>query len=111
MRLNVWHRLGIVVSVLWFLGGGLYQRTRDTKAAADAMGSYYRLCTAANPNGDFAKCMDHATDAYKGTLAGWDNALFVAIAPVILGWLLAYVVVWTTRWVLAGRRNVTALPK
>jgi hypothetical protein len=104
MKLNVWKRAGIVASVLWFIGGGLYQRSQDTKLASEGMRGVYRLCTEANPNGDFAKCMDQATEFYKVTLRGWDNSAITAIAPILLGWLLAYGVVWTVRWVMAGRR-------
>ena len=35
MRLGGWHRIGIVLSVLWAVGAGWYQRTADVRHAAD----------------------------------------------------------------------------
>lgn len=106
MRLNVWQRLGAVASVLWFIGGGFWQRSHDTKIAADGLTSVYHLCAEASPSADVEKCMDQARAFYTATLPGWDNTAVTAIVPILLGWLLAYIVVWTTRWVLAGRRAV-----
>ena len=108
-KLNIWHRLGIVASVLWFVGGGIWQRTSDVARASDMMGFTYRTCTesAALKNiYNFTPCMDEATKQFELFLEGsWGNVAFMAIVPIALGWLGAYFILWVTRWVLAGREN------
>ena len=102
MRLNIWQRAGVVASVLWAVGGGLYQRSHDLNEAAKAA---------------FAPCdMDKFTDVNAFRHCGeadyaslikdeWMNAAVVALAPILLAWLLAYVAIWVSRWVWAGRRT------
>ena len=108
-RLNAWQRLGIVVSLLWVVCGGLWQRTSDVDRALNYMGFVYRTCTEAaalKNNYDFNPCMDKATDDFKLFLEGsWGNVAFMALAPIALGWLTAFAILWVARWVLAGRRS------
>ena len=110
-KLNMWQRLGIVLSLLWIIGGGLWQRTSDVSQASSMMQSQYQPCSetasqliygtdAANE-----KCMSEALKTFNIYLEdSWAKVVFFAIAPVLLAWLLAYAFLWTARWVLAGRR-------
>lgn len=100
MRLNVWQRAGIVASVLWMVGGALWARASIVKQAVDVTTGIRLMCERGERDG-CNKAMDAARDAI---LDGWEMvALVTAVAPVIFGWVLAYIVVWTARWVLAGR--------
>lgn len=110
-KLNMWQRLGIVLSLLWIVVGGMWQRNYDTLFAAEAMEAQYQPCSekASNlPTGADAandRCMSEALKTYNVFLEGsWMNAAFFAFGPVILGWLLAYVILWVSKWVLAGRK-------
>jgi hypothetical protein len=97
----MWQRLGLVASVLWAIGGGLYQRSHDLDVSAKIA---------------FGPCdMDKFTvakaylDCGKADYANmikdeWQNAAAVAVVPILLAWLLAYIAIWTVRWVMAGRR-------
>ena len=111
-KLNMWQRLGIVLSVLWIVGGAIWQRTSDTNRAEEMAQVSYLPCserasqlplgadTAANE-----KCMSKAIKDWNLWLEGsWENVASFALGPVILGWLIAYLVLWVARWVLGGRK-------
>jgi len=107
-KLGVWQRLGIIASVLWIIGGGLWQRTSDVERAQTFMNSSYQTCFDAHPpNADrayYATCMSKAWADYQIVVAGsWGNVAFFAIAPVALAWLAAFIAIVVSRWVLAGR--------
>ena len=109
--LNIWQRLGIVVSVLWLVGGGIWQRTYDVDRASTMMQSQYLPCSeAASQLGAGAqvaneKCMSEALKTFNIFLEGsWGNVAVFAIGPILLAWLLAYLILRTVRWVLAGRQ-------
>jgi hypothetical protein len=98
LRLNIWQRLGVVASVLWAIGGYLSEMMR-----AEALASHVAFdpCTAGPtwlPNCGNATYTAMMHDA-------WQNGLAVGLIPIPLGWLAAYIVVWTTRWVWAGRKT------
>jgi hypothetical protein len=106
-KLNMWHRLGIVASVLWCVGAAIWQRQSDIASARAMSGLGYRLCTeaaASKGNYDFSSCEQKFSQAYQLYLGGsWGNVAIVAIVPVIFGWFVAYLLVWIARWILAGR--------
>lgn len=104
MRLNAWKRLGVVASVLWAVGGAIYQRHHNIYIAQDAMDSSYSTCIAAN-HSDYTGCMDRAQQLHEIILAGsrYTVAMF-ALLPVVEAWIAIYLIVWATRWILAGRR-------
>jgi len=110
-NLNMWQRLGVVISVLWFLGAGLWQRNADVDRAGNAMGLVYRLCTeasAAKGEYNFDACSARSQSVFMDYLVGsWGNVAIAAIGPIIVGWILAYIVLATVRWVLAGRSSNT----
>jgi hypothetical protein len=103
----MWQRLGVVFSVLWSLGAGLWQRSQDVDRAGQAMSAMYRACSAVRASkGDFnfAPCMVQANEVFQNFLSGsWGNVAITALAPIIAGWLLVYLVILVVRWVLAGR--------
>lgn len=102
-RLNVWQRLGVVASVLWVIGGGLWQRSRDVSDAT----AIYLACTNGEPFGPSGDCSNFADSMSASMMEGsWLRVAVVAFAPVILAWALAYIALWTARWILAGRRSV-----
>lgn len=105
-RLNFWHRLGIVASVLWMLGAGLYSLESTTDQAMKFAQASNNLCHEINnPN---VNCSDEfITDLHSYDDMIWPQAAIVALLPIPLVWLLAYIAVWTSRWVLAGRKEKT----
>jgi hypothetical protein len=115
-NLNMWQRLGVVLSLLWIAGGGLWQRSSDVKLASLKWSAEYDFCTGFNPYERKATwtppsserkvmCANEAEAArYSAMKGSWGNVAFVAFAPVLLGWLLAYIVLWVAKWVLGGRK-------
>jgi len=106
MRIGMWQRLGIVFSVLWFLGAGLrIFNVEDNKARAIAALSA-ELCRDRQARGrDLSEnCSEAFSDDIRAVGSGpITEAAIVAITPIPTAWLLAFVVVWTTRWVWRGR--------
>jgi hypothetical protein len=102
MRLNVWQRAGVVVSVLWAIGGGFYQRSHDVDFAAKVA---FGPCDM-NKFTVAKSYLDCGNAAYASVLKDeWMNAASVAFVPILLAWLFVYVAIWTVRWVWAGRRR------
>lgn len=104
----MWQRIGVVASVLWFLGGGMWQLEYDTDVAQKMMNAEYNLCTetrAQKQDYNFEPCSKESWKTHEVMMEGsGTKALMFAILPIILGWLFAYIVLWTTRWVLRGRK-------
>lgn len=110
-KLNMWQRLGFIASVLWMVGGGFWQRTSDVSFAYDRSFAQYLACSEVAsqlPSGTQAanaKCMSDALATQQIWLEGsWGNVAIFAIAPVLLAWALAFIVLWLFRWVKAGRK-------
>jgi hypothetical protein len=91
MRLNGWQRIGIVASVIWAIGAPIYM---DSAAERDADEKF-----------SWVQCFQRASRAYESvpryhfTSA---NGAFVALAPIPVGWLIAYALVYLVRWIRAG---------
>lgn len=99
LRLNMWQRLGVVASVLWMLGAGIRERLKQVDLALIYYGEARDECAKTA-----ADCSQVASAAYDRAIEGrWGEVVAVAVEPVVLGWVFAYITVWTARWILAGR--------
>lgn len=111
--LNLWHRLGIVTSLLWIAGAGTWQRNTDEQTANALSFSTYLDCKdrplpkPTQGSGSVAnKCANDMQKAHDLVMDdSWSRVTNIAIVPIFLGWLLAYLVLWVAKWVLAGRTN------
>ena len=102
MKLNGWQRIGVVASVLWAIGGSIYERNAQVNDAA----KYYELAVK-NCFGELIRtCLDTTKETYKSLLffdaVKVADIVLVAIGPVISGWILVYLTVKIVRWVKAG---------
>ncbi|UDL87016.1 hypothetical protein LGH82_17510 [Mesorhizobium sp. PAMC28654] len=113
MKLNMWYRLGIVISVLWILGDGLWVRTSDIGKASSVAEFTAKVCIeaedaryeATKKEPDLLKCEAEADKDFRLYLEGsWGNVAIGAFGPLLLGWLAVFIVLWVTRWMLAGRK-------
>jgi hypothetical protein len=110
MRLGGWHRVGIVLSVLWVLGAGFYQRNADLRAADKFSKVSYDICLDTeslhmqrDPHYVSGGCVEQAVGAYQISLRGsWGNVAFVALAPVPVAWAIVYFAFAAARWAGAG---------
>ena len=123
-------RIGVVLSVLWFIGGGLWGWVLAT-SESDWIGNLYGIClsTAYDPTTCYASCPTDTrrdsclnqcdqrgkTEAARcqqnfserwATQPWWENHLImvgvVGLLPILLGWLLAWISIRVTRWVMRG---------
>ena len=101
-RLNGWKRIGIVLSVLWALSisGWFFHHIPEVNDPGIA--SVYLQCISA-PNANRGVCKARAEwfseEARSEFRAGWSWA---ALAPIVVAWLLVYVVVCVVRWIWRG---------
>lgn len=105
-RLNMWQRLGIVLSVLWILVAVPATYFLKAEEASDFAGAHYSYCI--QHRGDIETPQRSCEGAFLTNYGiimeyVWLEAAFYAVIPILLGWLLAYVGLRTFRWVLAGQ--------
>ena len=102
-KLNMWQRLGVVLSVLWLAGMGIYSfhhtiagretgMIADLKTCGDTFGSNYSLCLDEYALGE--------TFAYK---AAWKSAAIDGLIPIPIGWAAVLAAIWVCGWVRRGR--------
>lgn len=100
-KLNGWKRIGIIASVVWILGAGIYTfvsiKDDDVKYAQ----TQRKYCLAeALISGE---CNKREAD-YLASVAyvPIEAAVSVALIPVPLGWGFVYLVLFLVRWVTRG---------
>ncbi len=106
MKLGGWTRLGIVASVIWAIGAGVFIRTGDLDAAARIRSVHLRLCISDQYlKHDFNQpaCERKAADNYNLYLEhSWARTTAAAFMPVALTWFVVWLIVVVTRWVRRG---------
>jgi len=117
MQLNGWQRIGVVLSVVWIVAGGLWTRSVVIESQGESAVASRRACLnrhSIQPDGsppaapDWRSQCDRQFDAdwNRDVTDHWDrvnvlNAVFT-LAPLLLAWLLVYAIVGTVRWIRAG---------
>jgi hypothetical protein len=106
-------RLGIIASVIWIVAGGVWNLDTIEKAREGRISSTYTSCTRAADI--LRQTEDHCEAAMKagyeslsGSAARHDQlteASIGTLVPLVLAWVLAFVVTWLGRWVFAGFRS------
>ena len=106
MRLNGWQRIGIIASVVWAIGAPIYLDHAAEQKAWEWFRASYEICRS-NPGNDGNTCSEMASRAYDNVsryrfFADTGNVAFVSLVPIVLGWLLAYALVYLVGWIRAG---------
>jgi hypothetical protein len=130
LGLNGWHRIGIVSSVIWFIGFAGYIWIYSTRDASDFYGSQLGMCyTILNVDNEALQYIGKQEDRNKGQTANWtkyekcrsdataffnhtaDNnykgipiLLAVDFGTVLFGWLFVWFGIGITRWIKGGFR-------
>ena len=112
-KLNMWHRAGLVLSLLWVVGAGTWQRNTDLQQAHDFSFTTYEDCKdkplpelAPGARTVIDQCGTDVQRAYDFVMMNsWSRVADFAITPILLGWLIAYLALWIGKWVLAGRKS------
>jgi hypothetical protein len=112
MRLNGWQRIGVIASVCWFIGGGLWINSIVIEDLGAPAVAEHRRCLDARsiqPDGtvpkdtDWGPCGVRFMAAYKAAVADhWSYAAAYTLVPIPIIWLIVYGLVGFERWVRAG---------
>jgi hypothetical protein len=105
LSLNGWQRIGVVLSSIWIIGAGLYQRNADLERASHMGAWAMRVCeeTQGLKHMDYTPCAAEFAKEFSLFLEGsWGGVVFVAIAPMALGWLGVYAAIGIVRWIKRG---------
>lgn len=112
MKLNGWKRIGIIASVVWILGAGLYTDDSELDKASDLIAKIHVRCDGNRPDcsknqaacdAAFDRCNKEAADSLASAYeSAWLAAAIVAFVPVPLGWGFVYLVLFLVRWVKRG---------
>jgi hypothetical protein len=110
MRLNGWLWAGIVLSVLWALGAAISTHNANVESAQSFANFAYKTCSA---NKEIAHDTDLSSCEQERTknLATWTqgdagNVAFTALAPIPLGWLAGFILLYICRAQIIGFRAV-----
>jgi hypothetical protein len=98
-----WRRLGVVLSVLWFVGFGVWLRQADFDYAARVAG--YEVCRLYDATEQYNDCLDRASARFLSTATPWWAIIVIDALSVGALWLLAWIVFVVGRWVIAGFRQ------
>ncbi len=88
-RLNMWQRLGVVLSVLWILGGGYWARTADLDAAQSWKETNYRKCIELTPDHPCLTEADKAADLFLAS--SWEYIAVFVFGTLLLSWFVGYI--------------------
>ena len=101
MRLNGWQRIGVVLSVAWAIGAAVYVRNSKIETGRALASINYQLCTATeHTNSD---CSRKLSEDLKSAIEPyWVNVAFYSLAPILAGWIVAYLILGIFRWVRRG---------
>jgi|SRR5262245_41206703 len=111
MRLSGWRRLGIALSVLWVIAGGIWV-LRDHN---NSVGQLYGQCLERQmkyfPEQPFEqtheKCRSIMDDFIKPAdllnVSGIGPVFWlIVLAPVVIAWVFVIAAVWIVRWIGRG---------
>ena len=102
MKLNRWQRIGVVISMLWALGAAYNERTSEMDAGQKFIQLAYQTCTESEPSIP-RDCLAEMTKNIEIWMKpNWANISFIAFAPILLGWILVFIIIRVYRWIKAG---------
>jgi hypothetical protein len=100
--LNGCQRIGIVLSMLWPVVGGLWGNQIAIQRGDAIPIAHYKWCIS-QPDYDDDECSATFDEEYAvGVRGHWAFAAMMGLVPIPIAWLLGYVVVWTVRWIKRG---------
>ena len=102
MKLIGWHRIGLVLSVLWALGASISIRNDQIQRADSLYRDQYHTCSLSSPN-SLTFCDETVSlEAAMHATANWMDVATFSLAPILLAWCLALVSVKTFKWIKMG---------
>jgi hypothetical protein len=99
-RLNVWQRIGIVLSLVWAVGtaGNAWQSWGDRKDDLDK--AYFNCLFKPGTTPSDCDTKDSVRQAAAEKYAG--KLLLQWLAPIPIAWLVVYGLIWLVGWIRRG---------
>ena len=105
MKLSGWKRIGIVASVVWVIGAGIYTFQAASDEDMRVAGEITQVCSDSHRVRGVAdnECLKRGED-YAVEMLPYEKleAALVALVPVPFGWGFVYLVLFVVRWVKRG---------
>lgn len=111
MRLNGWQRLGVIASIFWAIGGGIWINHLVIGSMSTHVTDWYETCRRApHPEGPHVPfeatleaCSANFLKDYPISIAnhGLYAAAYTALS-ILIGWATAYAILAIGRWVQRG---------
>lgn len=115
----MWWRIGIVMTILWMIGGTLGFHMQVMNQRVEYSGSLYKFCVDGidrleqqYPDTNYTKDREACSTRSRKYLASETPAatvfwqcLGVTTILAIVAWVLVLIGVFTVRWILAGREG------
>ena len=102
-KLNGWQRIGVILSILWVLGAAMHERNGQVDSAVQMAQWDREDC---NKSLVIVECVKSLDDKFHGYLSLNSNRLLnivaIALMPVLLCWLFAWLAIVVYRWIRVG---------
>jgi len=96
-QLNGWQRIGIVLSMLWAVVGGLWGNHIAIKEGSAIPTAHYKWCISQPDYDDDEYSATFDEEYAVGVRGHWAFAAMAGLVPIPVAWLLVYILVWTVR--------------
>jgi hypothetical protein len=107
-RLNGWQRIGIVASILWAISTAVYLNLWYWEHAYESAARLAKSCENIAPEYRAQEDKDcwHSYPKnialYMNGLGFWHDYMPFSLMPILLGWIIAYVVIAVVKWIKRG---------
>ena len=102
MKLNRWQRIGVVISILWALGAAYYERSSEMEVGQHFIDLHYQACIEIEKSTIEACSVEMNKNFDIWMKPNWGNIGFIAFVPIMLGWVLVFIIIRVYRWIKAG---------
>lgn len=100
-KLKKWHRLGIVLSIVWFLYAFIKARNEELQIADKITQLSFDACSIDH---SFQYCWEQRTIAYDRLFQpNWINLLLTALVPIVATWIVIYIGLYCYKWIMKGK--------
>jgi TRAP-type C4-dicarboxylate transport system permease small subunit len=101
-----WRRIGIVLSVIWFIGFGGYLLADSWRTVKRAYSSEFQKCSSPNAVEPWRKCWDEVADrhwrAQEENFRNVPLLLAIDLGTILFGWLVIWGIVGVARRINRG---------